>query len=206
MTDRLLTPTLLLLAVLGGPTCCMPSPIRGPTVAPTHQPNNHGPESSTSASQTLLGPDQEARGEPAGSERLPSFEGDFLDDAEFDNLLLRLRRESEESILNPRNFVSDNADLEQILALIESGPSSAAKLGGQSAGSGSTGGQQTEVECPICYEELAKERTLRPICGHAFHERCLVSWQRYVGIARTQTGSTCCAPPDPLTALTLSPR
>lgn len=127
--------------------------------------------------------------------------GDFLDDADFDQLLLRLRSEADSSIrLNAANYVPDDADvdtiyeafraMEQTTVRAESTQSSATISPDQLTTTAtpritSTSATDEETatvdECPICLQDMTSDLFVAK-CNHRFHYKCLLRWTSQVSV------------------------
>lgn len=119
----------------------------------------------------------------------------IIDEDEYQELLRRLSDEAKSSTRdNPGNYVADDADLEQILSLIDSGTTEDDSIG-TSPSRSTTEIDQTGIsrlttfgderdECPICLEEMSsRESEQLPICGHQMHKECIQRWIHDVSLS-----------------------
>lgn len=129
-----------------------------------------------------------------------------LSETEYQQLLQRLQREAEESVMgNPGNYVDRDVSLDEIIRLIEiseamnqtdapaAGIQTISDLERSSTNhvhtefSGSTPSPQaitqTARECAICLETIESyDRLLELKCNHEFHHNCIVYWYLNVSI------------------------
>lgn len=148
----------------------------------------------TSLVSTLPTPPSTGAGQLDVTSHNPLPTGDFVEsDEDFEALIERLKKESEENLaLNRANYVADDISAEEIMRLIDEAEISRENPAQNelTTTTGSTSIVTTEqsdaqeTDCAICLSSMKGTRaSVMDYCKHKFHQNCLTQWFRHSNVS-----------------------